>query len=286
VVAVGTALIAASVAACAAGTVRPGAPARLASAARPASADHAASSAPPASTESCYAFAVSALRSRVVVRRRPAVCAGLPQAEVNQDVARAIRTVVGPHPKALARRLAAADSRYLANLVRPVRPPAAVSVATGATTTTGDLALRFSALAAWLAAAGAGTYLLVGLLRRDRRPRPSRRARGQPLVPLSHAGLAISGLLIWIAFMVTAVAALAWADVGLTWLIAGLGMATLLGGPDQQTGSATESAATGEQAGSSTAAFPSGAPVIVIALHGVLATLTILLVLLAAVAIG
>jgi hypothetical protein len=286
VVAVGTALIAASVAACAAGTVRPGAPARLASAARPASADHAASSAPPASTESCYAFAVSALRSRVVVRRRPAVCAGLPQAEVNQDVARAIRTVVGPHPKALARRLAAADSRYLANLVRPVRPPAAVSVATGATTTPGDLALRFSALAAWLAAAGAGTYLLVGLLKRDRRRRLSRRAGGPPLVPLSHAGIAISGLLIWIAFMVTSVAALAWADVGLTWLIAGLGMATLLGGPDQQAGSATESTATGEQAGSSTAAFPSGAPVIVIALHGVLATLTILLVLLAAVAIG
>jgi hypothetical protein len=280
------ALIAALVAACAAGTARPGAPARLASAARPASANHAASSAPPATTDSCYAFAVSALRRRVVVRSRPAVCAGLPQAEVNQDVARAIRTVVGPHPKALARRLAAADSRYLADLVVPVRPPAAVSVAAGTTTTSGDLALRLSALAAWLAAAGAGTYLLVGLLGRDRRPRPSRRARGQPLVPLSHAGLAISGLLIWIAFMVTTVAALAWADVGLTWLIAGLGMATLLGGPDQQTGSANESAATGEQAGSSTAAFPSGAPVIVIALHGVLATLTILLVLLAAVAIG
>ncbi len=238
-----------------------------------------ASSTPPGNTESCYAFAVSALASHVVVRRRPPACAGLPQAVVNQDVARAIRTVVGPLPKAQARRLAAADSRYLANLVRPVRPPRAASVAPGAITTSGDLALRFSALAAWLAAALAGAYLLFGLVKRDWRRRP-------PLVPLSHAGLAMTGLLIWIAFTVTTVAALAWADVGLTWVIAGLGMATLLGGSDQQADSGTESAAPGEQARSSSAAFPSRAPVIVIALHGVLATLTILFVLLAAVGIG
>jgi len=286
VAAIGAALIAALVTAYAASTASAGTPARPAGVAGPASGAQAASSAPPGSTENCYAFAVSALRSHVVVRRRPAACAGLPQAQVNEDVARAIRTVVGPHPKAVARRLATADSRYLANLVRPVRPPRAASAASGTTTPSADLALRFSALAAWLAAAVAGTYLLVGLVKRERLRRLSRRAGTVPLVPLSHAGLAIAGLVIWIAFMVTAVAALAWADVGLTWVIAGLGMATLLGGLDQPASSGTEAAAPGQQAGTSTAPFPSRAPVIIIALHGVLATLTILLVLLAAVGIG
>jgi manganese efflux pump family protein len=286
VVAVGTALIAALVTACAAGTAGPGATARVASAIGPATADQAASSAPPASTESCYAFAVSALTSHVVVRRRPPACAGLPQAVVNQDVARAIRTVIGPLPKAKARSLAAADSRYLAGLVRTVRPPRAASVAAGPTTTSGDLALRFSALAAWLAAALAGAYLLWGLVKRGRPWRPFGKPGAPPLVPVIHACVAITGLLIWIAFTVTTVAALAWADVGLTWVIAGLGMAALLSGPDQQSGTGTDSTAPGEQAGASRASFPSRAPVIVIALHGVLATLTILLVLLAAIAIG
>jgi hypothetical protein len=84
---------------------------------------------------------------------------------------------------------------------------------------------------------------------------------------------------------VTTAAALAWADVGLTWVIAGLGMATLLSGPSQAN-SGTDSAATLGQAGTTAAPFPSRVPVVVIALHGAIATLTILLVLLAAIGIG
>jgi hypothetical protein len=242
-------------------------------------------SVPAASSDGCYAFAVSALRRRVVVRRRPPACAGLPQAQVNQDVARAIRTVVGAHPKAISRRLAIANSRYLASLVGPVRPPPPVSVGAAAQASSGDLALRYSALAAWLGAALAGAYLLTGWLTRDQRRRLIRKRGVLPVVPLSHAGLAIAGLLIWIAFTVSTVAALAWADVGLTWVIAGLGMATLLSGPDQAD-SGSASAAPVEPTGTTAAAFPSRAPVIVIALHGALATLTILLVLLAAVGVG
>jgi hypothetical protein len=278
--AVGAALIAARVSACSASTAAPATTVPLAGAVR------SASSAPPASSDACYAFAVSALVRRVVVRQRPQACAGLPQAQVNQDVARAIRTVVGPHPKAVARRLAAADSRYLANLVQPVRAPPAVGVSVAAPASSADIALRFSALAAWLATAVAGAYLLAGWLSRDRRRRRIRTPGAPPVIPLSHAGLAIAGLVIWIAFTVTTVAALAWADVGLTWVIAGLGMATLLAGPDQQPSSGSASAASGEQSGMPVAPFPSRAPVIIIALHGALATLTILLVLLAAVGIG
>jgi len=133
-----------------------------------------------------------------------------------------------------------------------------------------------------------GAYLLTAWLASDARRRVSRRPVVRSALPLGHAGLAITGLLIWIAFMLTHTAALAWADVGLTWVIAGLGMATLLAaGLEQQViGTSPEAAAPGAVAETSTAAFPARAPVIIIALHGALATLTILLVLLTAVGIG
>ncbi len=241
----------------------------------------------PGTTESCYAFAVSALRHHVVVRRRPEACAGLSQAQVNQDVGRALRTVIGSNPKAVERRLAAADSRYLGSLVKAVPPPPPVSLAAGPSTPPGQLGVRFGALAAWLAAAVAGAYLLAPWLTRSARRRVFRKPGVSSLVPITHAGLAITGLCVWIAFTVTSVAALAWTAVGLTWVIAGLGMATLLvASPEQPVGTSAEAAASGGQAGASTAPFPARAPVIIIALHGALATVTILLVLLAAVGIG
>ncbi len=240
----------------------------------------------PASTVTCYNFAVSALRRHVVVRRRPAACAGLAQAQVNQDVARAIRTVVGPHPKALARRLAVADSRYLGSLIGPVKPPPPQAVSASNGTTTGTLSLRLAALAAWVATALAGGYLLAGLVGGDGRRKRLRIAGMPPWVILGHAGLAVAGLCIWIAYTVTAIAALAWTGVGLTWVIAGLGMATLLASLPEQRASVSQQAASPEAAGSGTAPFPARAPVIVIALHGALATATILLVLLAAVGAG
>ena len=247
-----------------------------------------ATAASPASADRCYSFAVAALRQHVVVGRRPAACAGLTQAQVNQVVGRAIRTVVGPHPKAVERRLAAADSRYLGKLVRPVPPPSAASVATGLPTASGQLSVRLAALAAWLATAIPGAYLLTGLLARDARRRVIRKPGVPSAVPIVHAALAMTGLLIWIAFTVTRASALAWADVGVTWVIAGLGMATLLAAsPEQRViGTRTQGAALARVTETSTAPFPTRAPVIAIALHGTLATLTILLVLVSAVGIG
>lgn len=212
----------------------------------------------------------------------------LTQAQLNQVVGRAIRTVVGPHPKAIERRLAAADSRYLGDLVRPIPPPPAAAAATGHPATAGALGLRIAALVTWLATAIPGAYLLSGWLTPDSRRRVIRKAGRQTVVPFAHAGLAITGLLIWIAFTVTHSALLAWTDVGLTWTIAGLGMATLLAGSPEQavTSMRHEAGALAGTAESVTAPFPTRAPVITIASHGALATLTILLVLLAAVGTG
>lgn len=247
-----------------------------------------AATARPPSAVRCYAFAVIDLHRRVVVRHRPAACAGLTQAQVNQIVDRAVRAVVGPHRKAVERRLAAADSRYLGDLVETLPPPPAASAVAAQPTPADQLGLRFAALALWLATAIPGAYMLSAWLTRADRGRVIRKAGGLSAVPIGHAGLAITGLVIWIVFTVTDAAALAWVDVGLTWVIAGLGMATLLAAsPEPQAVTASPGAAalvgvTEE----STAPFPTRAPVFVIALHGALATLTILLVLLAAVGAG
>jgi hypothetical protein len=242
--------------------------------------------APPATAEGCYTFAVTALRHHVTVRHIPPACAGLGAQQVNLAIARAIRTVVGPLHKAAARRQADADSRYLGSLVRRVRPPPAAAVSAGSGTTSATASLRLAALAAWVAAAAAGAYLLAGLLPGEGRRRRLRVASMPPWVILGHAGLAVAGLCIWLAYTITSATALAWTDVGLTAVIAGLGMATLLAAIPEQRDSGSVQVASVESAGRGSAPFPARAPVITIALHGVLATLTILLVLLAAVGAG
>jgi manganese efflux pump family protein len=270
------------VTACAAGPAQLGGTARFTDATRPGITE------PLASTEPCYAFAVSALRRHIVVRRRPAACAGLAQAQVNQDVARAIRTVVGPHPKAAARRLALADSRYLAGLVRPVKAAAAVPPTAGPTATTASLPGRLAALAAWVVTAAAGAYLLAGWLTGERRRGRRIQIAGVPQpVVLGHAGLAVAGLGIWIAFTVTPRPALGWIDVGLTWVIAGLGMATLVSAlPEHRAGPDVDHLAANRPAEAAVMAHRNRVPVLTIALHGVLATATILLVLLAVIGVG
>jgi hypothetical protein len=239
-------------------------------------------SAPPASTAACYAFAVGALRRHVVVRRVPPACAGIGAAQVDQAVTRAIHTVAGPLPKAAARRRDLAEGRYVAILIRQGRPPRPASLAVGAAVTPGTLVPRLAALAAWLIAAAAGGYLLAGRWR-PRNPRPIRTLG----LAGGHAGLAVAGLCVWVGFIVTGVPAVGWIDVVLTWVIAGLGMATLLGempGHQEGTGAVPATAAASSTAPS--VAVPARVPVLMIALHGGLATATVVLVLVAVIGAG
>jgi hypothetical protein len=138
-----------------------------------------------------------------------------------------------------------------------------------------------------------------------------------------HGGLGLAGLGVWIAFMATAEPALSWIAVGITFLAAGLGMATLLTAmPDPQrsgplaadtvtadtatantatadtttanlltataitASTATASIVTQSTVTQSARAPATRPPVLVIALHGVFATITILVVLLAAIGAG
>ena len=129
--------------------------------------------------------------------------------------------------------------------------------------------LGLAALVAWFFTAAAGTRLLAGFLA-ARGPRGRRKGSAGLVAAtvLSHFGLAVAGLGLWIAFVITGTPGLGWLGVGLIVLIAGLGMGAL------------------------SAALPepgppkAGLPVIIIAIHGLLATATILLVLLAAIGAG
>jgi hypothetical protein len=182
--------------------------------------------------------------------------------------------VVGPRPKAAARRAAEADSRFLADLIRPVT--AAVPVAAPSPSEVSGLAARLAALAVWIITAAAGAYLLAGWLTAEGRRRRLHAAGAQRAVIVGHAGLALAGLAVWIAFVATLAPALGWIAVGMTFVIAGLGMATLLSGLAEP-----------EAAPASPAGQPvRRAPVLVIAMHGALATAAILLVLLAVIGTG
>jgi ABC-type multidrug transport system fused ATPase/permease subunit len=231
--------------------------------------------APAAADTSCFSFAVQALHRRLMVTTVPPECSGLSHEQVNEIVDRAIRDVVGPQPKATGRREAEADSRYLADLIRPVAASAPLAAAP-ASQASGPTA-RMAALATWIITAAAGAYLLAGWLTRERRRRRLRMAGAQRAVVAAHAGLAAAGLAVWIAFVATVTPALGWIAVGMTFAIAGLGMAALLTGlPDPEAAPASQ--ITGQPA--------RRPPVMVIAVHGLLATATILLVLLAVIGAG
>ena len=267
-----------------------------------------------ATVDTCYAFGVRALQRHVTVTTVPRACAGLSHAEVNLAVARAVREVAGPGHKAAARRRASREGAYLAHLINTVPPGRPAPLAAAPVRSASDLSLSLAALAAWVVTAAAGLYLLAGWLAHGGWRRRHVRAAGlPPLVILGHAALAVAGLGIWIAFAATGVPALAWTAVGLTLVIAGLGLATLVtglpepaqsaaagpGAPAGLPGPADSAApapagllgAAGDGAGPALATRAAVAapakvrmPWTVIALHGVLATATIMLVLLAAMA--
>jgi manganese efflux pump family protein len=127
--------------------------------------------------------------------------------------------------------------------------------------------------------AASGSCLLArwvahGGMRRAR----SRSAGLPPAVILGHFGLAIAGLAVWIGYLLSTAAALAWIALGFLLPVVGLGIATLvLSVPETAATSATPIAAPAGPA-------RTPMPVLVIAAHGVLAIATLLLVLLAAVA--
>jgi hypothetical protein len=261
-----------------------------------------------ATVASCYAFAVQALNQHLTVASVPPACAGLTHEQINLAVDRAIRAVVGPHRKAVARRLTHKEAAYLSYLVTVVPPHASAPPAASPATPPRRVPLDLAALIAWEVTVAAGTWLVVNWIADGGLRRRYTRVAGVPrAVIIGHFTLALVGQGIWIAFMVTGVSALAWAAVAVILLVAGLGMATLAGGLPQESqpgggprepqpastglprhrSARTGPASTGLQPARMPAIeVPPGKPVTAIALHGTLASATVLIVVLAAIGIG
>ena len=255
-----------------------------------------------ATAGTCYAFAVQALEQHVTVTTVPRACAGLSHEQIDLAVTRAIRTVVGPHSKVAGRRLAHRELPYLVHLIKAAPVPAPAPLTTPAARPSSGTPLRLAALAAWVATMLAGSWLLAGWLVHGGLRRRESRGGVPPAVIVGHFTLALAGLGVWIAFVVTGVAAVAWVAVGVILSIAGLGMATLAGGlpgaADAEPGSPAPAAARTTvreapgleapvvEAPALEATVRVGKPVALIVVHGALASATILLVVLAAIGAG
>jgi hypothetical protein len=141
--------------------------------------------------------------------------------------------------------------------------------------------MKWIALVAWLLTAGGGFILLAiwagrGGMQQGREPG----SRIRPPLILSHFLLAATGLVLWIIFVFTDTDALAWIALAILVVVAVLGW-TMFGiwWQRRQRGAAAQAV---DPATPAEQHFP----VPVVALHGILAVTTVVLVFLAAVGVG
>jgi len=254
----------------------------------------AAAAAPPGgSLAGCTAAAYAAVQHRQLVTATPPACRGLSRAQVSQAAGTAIRESETGRSKSQRRRQAIAASRWLPALITdPVpaapappaaavaRPPAGAGRGLGLGGVS-ELAAKAGALLAWLAAAASGGWVLARWLlaggRPSRAPYPSTGAAAAPAtVILGHVGGGALGLLLWVSFLLSGWAPLAWTAVGLLAPVAGLGMGMLLLGLPSPARPAI-----GRRPGRR-----ARVPALAIAAHGLFAVTALLLTLMAAIGAG
>ena len=243
-----------------------------------------------ASVDSCIRFGVQAIRGHVIVTTLPPACQGLTRAQVNFAVGTALRSVaVGAGGKARQRERIAAASRYLERLVRTVPEQRAPQAPAPATHQPSRATLALIAACTWLIAASVGLWMMAGWAARGRRV-PAGRPQRPPALNLAHLGLALTGLLIWVAYLATRVTGVAWAACVLLPPVAGLGM-TLVFLPVSSR--PADGSPNGYAGPGGTAAVPArGNParrrprVLLVGVHIAFATATILFAFLAAIGTG
>jgi hypothetical protein len=190
---------------------------------------------PQGSVSACTAFGVRAIDQHLTVTQKPAACQGLSKAQVNLAIGRAIYLVAGPgrHKVAWRHKALLAGARLAGLISGPQNtagPPRGYAIAgsSGPAHRSSDVGLSLAALGAWILAAGSGSYILGAWISHGGIRRLRAGGAGlSPVVIFGHFALAATGLLVWIIFLATGWAALAWAAVGLLLPVAGLGMAML-----------------------------------------------------------
>src|SRR5215212_10745110 len=142
--------------------------------------------------------------------------------------------------------------------------------------------MEWAALIAWVLTAGGGFILLsIWIGRGGLREGRAAGDRIRPPLILSHFGLAATGLVIWIIYLASDSDALAWIALVILVIVATLGwtMFAIWLRRRKQPAAAAEPAAPGLPA-------EQHFPVPIVALHGLLAVITVLLVLLATLEVG
>ena len=191
---------------------------------------------PRASVASCVQFGVVAIRDHVTVTAVPSACRGLTPAQVDSAASTAVRSAAaGVRGKALRRARIATASHYLEGMFVAVpaqrSEPQASSPAAGWISTT---ALGVTALCAWLVTVALGLAMMLRWVLRSRaRYAPGSRFRRPPALNVAHLGLAGAGLLIWIVYLATGLAGLAWTATALLTVVIGLGMTLVFFLPSQ-----------------------------------------------------
>jgi hypothetical protein len=143
--------------------------------------------------------------------------------------------------------------------------------------------MRWAALITWILTAGGGFVLLaIWLSRGGMRQRESGRIR-PPLI-LTHFALAATGLVLWIIYIASDSNALAWVALGVLGAVALLGFGMFFVWLEQRQARTAAGAPTG--GASSVEAAEQHFPVPIVALHGVLAAVTLVLVALTAGGVG
>jgi manganese efflux pump family protein len=139
--------------------------------------------------------------------------------------------------------------------------------------------MEWAALIAWVVTAGGGFLLLAQWLRHGgMRQREGGQIR--PILILSHFGLAATGLLLWIVYVVNGSDALAWIAFVILVMVALLGWTMFAIWYQRRQGQAVSEPAT-----SSGVPAEQTFPVAIVTLHGIGAVTTVVLVFLAAIGV-
>jgi manganese efflux pump family protein len=139
--------------------------------------------------------------------------------------------------------------------------------------------MEWAALISWIVTAGGG-FVLLGLWVRHGGMRQQEGRQIRPPLILSHFGLAATGLVLWIIFVASDSDALAWIAFAILAIVAALGWTMFaLWWQRRQAGAAAAPA--------STPGLPAEQhfPVPIVALHGLLAVTTLVLVFLTAIGV-
>ena len=137
--------------------------------------------------------------------------------------------------------------------------------------------MKWAALIAWVITAGGGFVLLaIWLSRGGMRQARESGARIRPPLILGHFALAATGLVLWIIYLASDSDALAWIAFVLLLVVAALGFTMLAIWLQQRKGDTGIASRPAEQ----------NFPVPIVALHGLLAAATLVLVFLTAVGVG